>query len=250
MIDAEFGRFEIAEERPFNKNLPDPKRKVTQDSELKLYITNFNQINLTQTILEKYKLLINQICKLGDDQQYGSSVEADVNALRKISERIHFGAFYVAEAKYQENPKKYSELILSENKDGLKSNITNKKVENDLLDRIKAKTEDLQKNVDATKRYKVDSKIIIEFYRDIIIPLTKEGEIEYLMNRKNINLFIGKNYEFSANKNTTGFGCEPSKEDYKGKLTKNINGLLYFDIKGKEVQIHQNDITKIRFLKN
>lgn len=40
------------------------------------------------------------ICEPGDDEQHGSSVVCDVNALQALSRRVHLGKF-VAESKFQ-----------------------------------------------------------------------------------------------------------------------------------------------------
>lgn len=184
-LDAEFGRFKVPEERPFTNNLPKEKREVKKvgiSKELK--IKDYNQINLTNEIMANYLNLILEICKSGDDGQYGSSVESDVSCIRKISERIHFGAFYVAEGKYQKDKKAYTELIKRKDSDKIKEKLRDIEVEKIIISRIKSKVEDLQKNVDGSKRHKVNALLVAKFYEKTIIPLTIKGEVLYLMNRK------------------------------------------------------------------
>jgi chorismate mutase len=66
-----------------------------------------NKVNLNQKILGIYLAkILPAICEEGDDQQHGSSVNADVAALQAISKRIHYGKF-VAEAKFSQNQEQY-----------------------------------------------------------------------------------------------------------------------------------------------
>lgn len=44
--------------------------------------------------------IVPMICEPGDDDQHGSSVVCDVNALQALSRRVHLGKF-VAESKFQ-----------------------------------------------------------------------------------------------------------------------------------------------------
>lgn len=44
--------------------------------------------------------VVPMICEPGDDEQHGSSIICDINALQALSRRIHLGKF-VAESKYQ-----------------------------------------------------------------------------------------------------------------------------------------------------
>ena len=104
------GRFCAPEERPFNKDLPEPRRKVVLP-DTGLHIQDFQKINLTAKILQDYLNLVPRICPAGDDGQWGSSVELDVYALQAIARRIHYGALYVAESKFRRDPEVYSRLI-------------------------------------------------------------------------------------------------------------------------------------------
>ncbi len=132
-----------------------------------------------------------------------------------ISKRIHYGKF-VAEIKFLEKTEKYTELIKNKDAEGLMELLTNKEVEQKVLKRVRIKSltygRDLDDEVFDEKeneirikisktetsshksdtegekkhswdRYKVDPDAIIEIYRDYIIPLTKEVEVDYLMQR-------------------------------------------------------------------
>lgn len=182
-MDARFGRFFVPEERPFNNNLPSVKREVHLEPS-GLAIDDYDKVNLTGEILESYKELVAQICEPGDDLQYGSSVEHDVFAVQAISRRIHFGAFHVAESKYRNEPEEYGELINKKDTETILAKLTRKEVEDSIIERIREKAGTVQAKVNRSVRNFVDPGIIMEYYRDYIIPLTKKGEILYLMNRK------------------------------------------------------------------
>jgi chorismate mutase len=182
-MDAVFGRFCVPEERPFNEKLPRSRRYVHLPS-YPLALKDYNSVNLTGQIKQAYLELVDKICRDGDDGQYGSSVENDVFALQAISRRVHYGAFYVAEAKYKKHPSRYKELIETREYDALLLALTRKKVEEKIIIRVKEKVSLAQAKVNTEIRTLIDPALILAFYKDTIIPLTKQGEIEYLFNRK------------------------------------------------------------------
>jgi chorismate mutase len=184
-MDAQFGRFCVPEERPFSGRLPRPRRTV----HLPVYplaLRDFNLVNLTAAIEQAYTTLVNIICRDGDDGQYGSSVENDVYALQAISRRIHYGAMYVAEAKYRADPGRYNELIRTRDRTRLMHELTRKEVEARIINRVKDKVARAQARSNLKIRIPIDPESVLAFYRDSIIPLTKEGEIIYLINRREI----------------------------------------------------------------
>ncbi len=181
-MDALFGRFLLPEERPFCSRLPKARRKLSIPS-TGLYLRNSNAINLGDKILQAYSLILPKICRRGDDGHFGSSVEHDVYALQAIARRIHYGSLYVAESKYLSGKKQYGDLINAKNKQGLLALLTRKEVEEKIMARIREKVAQCQKRVNADIRHVVDPRIIELFYRDYVIPLTKEGEVRYLLGR-------------------------------------------------------------------
>ncbi|MBN1696793.1 MAG: chorismate mutase [Spirochaetales bacterium] len=181
-MDALFGRYRQPEERPFCGNPGDPRRLVSiPDSELR--IEDYDKVNLTKEIMESYIALVTKICRPGDDKQYGSSVVADVYALQAIAERVHYGSLYVAECKFQKNPERYKKLISSGDTKAITDALTRKEVEDKIMDRIVDKVFYIQAKVNREIRHVIDPKVIREYYRHYIIPLTKEGETRYLLNR-------------------------------------------------------------------
>ncbi|KAJ1672458.1 chorismate mutase aro7, partial [Spiromyces aspiralis] len=151
------------------------------------------------------KFLIPALCEPGDDSNYGSTATRDIECLQALSRRIHYGKF-VAESKFQDQKynSKYIELIKAGDRNGILETLTNKQVEQKLLDRLRLKVtvygQDLSKkdvdlhggvcsNDSATKpkavpdNLRVDTSLVVDLYEKYIIPLTKEVEVEYLLCR-------------------------------------------------------------------
>jgi chorismate mutase len=181
-MDACFGRFCVPEERPFNRCLPAPKRRVNLPPTC-LRISDYDQVNLTAAIMQSYLALLPAICLPGDDAQYGSSVEHDVYAIQAIARRIHYGAMYVAESKYLANPRDYQAAIDARDTDRLMAMLTRLEVEEKILQRVAQKTAVLQASAGDNTRVSIDSATVRAYYADDVIPLTKQGEILYLQHR-------------------------------------------------------------------
>lgn len=109
-------------------------------------ILHENDINVNDMIKERY---INQIlpaaCKTrewedrGEAQEnYGSAATCDVSALQALSRRIHFGKF-VAESKFRSETERFVALIRAEDREGIDAAITNKAVEEKVLERLRLK---------------------------------------------------------------------------------------------------------------
>jgi chorismate mutase len=182
-MDAQFGRFHVPEERPFTSDLPQSRRTVTLP-QTPFALDDYNAINVSSDIKKAYGELLHLLCAEGDDGQYGSSVEHDVIAVQSIGRRIHFGALYVSESKFSESPDEYSVLIRNRDETGLIAKLTRKEVEDRIISRVREKTYSIQLNVNKLVRRAIDPEIIVAFYRETIIPLTKKGELLYLMNRR------------------------------------------------------------------
>jgi chorismate mutase len=179
-IHALVRRYTAPEEHPFSKNLPAPLQKNTTYE----WPIKKNNININDKILNIYiKNIIPLLCKKGDDNNYGSSAVCDVNVLQSLSKRIHYGKF-VAESKFQENTGEYTKLIKNKDKEKIMDLLTDSKVEETVLKRVEIKAsaygqDPWSKNPD----FKINPKIIQEIYFKWIIPLTKEVEVTYLLER-------------------------------------------------------------------
>ena len=182
-MDAEFGRFRVPEERPVFKDLPLPRRQ-TQPPPPYLAIDDFEQVNLSEGIVAAYRTLIPELCLPGDDGHYGSSCEHDVFAIQALGRRVHFGALYVAESKYSADPGSYDELIDREDVEAIIEQLTRPEVEERILDRVARKVEHLQSRINTAVRRRIPAEAVNRFYREHIIPLTKQGEAAYLLHRR------------------------------------------------------------------
>jgi len=145
-----------------------------------------NTININQRIKDIYlKRIITEFFQSGDDGQYGSTTTTDILVLQALSKRIHFGK-YVAEVKFREDPEGYTKLAENNDFTGILEKLTNAEVEKKLLQRVynKASTYGQETGVsDADKKYKIEPSRVEELYREYVVPLTKEVEVLYLIER-------------------------------------------------------------------
>ncbi len=181
-IDAKFGKFSAPEERPFMDN--SARSRMSRPHTGGIVDDDFKTINLTDEIMSAYLALVPLMCKAGDDGHHGSSVEHDVYALQAISRRIHFGSLYAAECKYKGDPEGFGRLIDADDREGLLVKLTRKDVEERIIERIREKTESTQLMVNVDIRRIIRADIVVDFYRHHIIPLTKKGQVLYLLSRK------------------------------------------------------------------
>ena len=149
-------------------------------------IVDLETVNVTGPIRRAYREWLPRLCGAGDDGQWGSSVEHDVICLQSLSRRIHYGALYVAESKFREDPDRFLALVAAHDDEGLFEAITRVEVEEKVLARVKAKVEAVQSVSDPALRRLVDPETIVDFFRTAIMPLTKDGEVCYLNQRPRI----------------------------------------------------------------
>eukprot|EP01062_Namystynia_karyoxenos_P029957 TRINITY_DN22436_c0_g1_i1.p1 TRINITY_DN22436_c0_g1~~TRINITY_DN22436_c0_g1_i1.p1 ORF type:complete len:510 (+),score=156.90 TRINITY_DN22436_c0_g1_i1:95-1531(+) len=145
-----------------------------------------NSININPKIKSLYlKKVLPAVAAPGvDARTLGSSSVADIACLQALSKRIHYGKF-IAEAKFQADPETYSKLIRENDGEGLMKLLTDLAVEEKVLNRVELKASTFGQDIaggDAPE-YKVDPKVIRATYRDIVMPLTKEVQVAYLLQR-------------------------------------------------------------------
>ncbi|DAZ93678.1 TPA: hypothetical protein N0F65_008186 [Lagenidium giganteum] len=146
-----------------------------------------NRININDQISSVYlkKILPGITEDRSDHTSFGSTATADITVLQALSKRIHFGKF-IAEAKFQAERERYTELIMANDAEGIMTALTNMAVEEKVLKRVKLKASTYGQDVDETsgpKDYKVDPQLISDLYRDFVMPLTKEVQVAYLLQR-------------------------------------------------------------------
>lgn len=187
-VHSQIRRYEAPDETPFfpDQLLPTILPPINYAKVLASYSA---EINVNQEIKKFYvEDIVPKIsCKIGEQpENLGSVSTSDVECLQSISRRIHFGKF-VAEAKYQNDKEKYKQLIIIKDIKGIEDSITNKAVEDKILERLVIKAEGY--GTDPSLRYsqkqqsKVDPQVIAQLYKDYIIPLTKKVEVDYLLRR-------------------------------------------------------------------
>ena len=99
-----------------------------------------------------------------------------MNLLSLVTERLFLG-ISVAQAKFQAKPELYKKLANDNDIKEINNQLTNAEVERKILIRIKEKTARFNfVNPD------FNPEVAVSFYRDCIIPLTKEIELDYLLN--------------------------------------------------------------------
>ncbi|KAL1412632.1 chorismate mutase aro7 [Vanrija albida] len=128
-----------------------------------------------------------------DDGNYGSAATRDVEVLQALSRRIHFGMF-VSESKFRDAPHDFIPHILATppNKAALEALITKPAVEAKLLVRLANKARVYGCEMDGDGKVvaspdgivgKIDIEQVVGLYRDWVIPLTKDVEVDYLVHR-------------------------------------------------------------------
>lgn len=202
---AKARRYTSPDEYPFTSNLPEPVLKPVDFPR----ILHPNSVNANPSILSFYtRQIVPRITKKAtvqfaaakrakgiigdeeyeDDGNYGSSATIDVEVLQAISKRVHYGKF-VSESKFIADPAAFVPHIQKSNRDALEALITKPEVERRLLQRLRKKAtvyaQDLapdgSPNQDGPSKIDVDG--VVELYEHYIIPLTKEVEVDYLLQR-------------------------------------------------------------------
>lgn len=177
---AKVRRYTAPDEHAFTNDLPLPLLTPM----VYVWPIKKTDININEKILKTYiNEIIPLICKIEDDSNYGSSSVCDITALQALSKRIHYGKF-VAESKFISDESSYSKIIKEKNEKVIIEKLTDKKVEENLLDRVelKASTYGQEPNA-ANPEFKIEPKMIRKIYEDYIIPYTKEVELKYLLER-------------------------------------------------------------------
>ena len=178
---ARVRRYTSPDEHPFFTDLPDPVLPLLRYDENPL---RTNTINFNDPIRRMYETeMIPFLCRPGDDSQYGSSAVCDVACLQALSKRIHYGKF-VVESKYQARPAFFRPLMAARDTGGLMAGITNEEVEAQVLERVGEKARTYGYGVEPHGSLpKISPERVVQAYRKWIIPMTKEVQVAYLLQR-------------------------------------------------------------------
>lgn len=183
-VYASVRRYTSPDEHPFAPHSVLPHPLLPALSYPKTLVDN--NINVNSMIEKVYRnSIIPSICESGDDQNYGSSAVCDTACLQALSKRVHYGKF-IAEAKCQSNESLYAKLAANNEKHLIWNELSDFTVEHRLLQRVEKKARNYGRDitVDAIRDvFKVQPSVISHLYKDFIIPLTKEVEVEYILHR-------------------------------------------------------------------
>ncbi|KAF8932538.1 chorismate mutase [Dissophora ornata] len=193
-VHARVRRYTSPDEYPFTSPLPAPILP-TLDFPPTLHK---NDINVNSDIMDRYlQDIVPKICAPGDDMNYGSSATRDVECLQALSKRIHYGKF-IAEAKFRDPSQQatFIRLIQAKDREGIMELLTNRQVEAALLRRLRRKamiyghdiTEKGEIVLDESleqiqQNQKIHADVVVDLYERFVIPLTKEVEVAYLLQR-------------------------------------------------------------------
>lgn len=103
-----------------------------------------------------------------------------------LSEADFSLGMFVSESKFRSDPASFIQPIQQRDEKTLEGLITKPEVEAALLVRLeeKARVYGQDLNGSAVKaESKIDPDIAVQLYRDFVIPLTKDVEVEYLLKR-------------------------------------------------------------------
>lgn len=206
---AKARRYTSPDEYPFTSNLPEPIIPSLDFPRI-LYP---NSINANKSILSFYvRSIVPRITQRAtlvlaslkrsngimgdeeyeDDGNYGSAASIDVEILQAISKRVHYGKF-VSESKFRDDPAAFIPHIRSRNREVLEGLITKPEVERKLLLRLRKKAAtyaqefspdgDAMSNGHVSANAKIDVDGVVGLYENHIIPLTREVEVDYLLQR-------------------------------------------------------------------
>lgn len=170
MLDASAGRYDDHMQHPFFPDVISAAKRVvrkpdnTDDPEVKL--------DRNQEIKRVYVEGLSQLCRPGDDNQYGSAAELDILCLQDVSIRIHLGE-YVAESKWRAESAKLGPLMKAGDWASVEEGLRDRRVENQVYERVKEKG----------LRYGIPPVFIGDFYVKQIIPMTVAVEVEYLQRK-------------------------------------------------------------------
>ncbi|EKG13010.1 Chorismate mutase AroQ class eukaryotic type [Macrophomina phaseolina MS6] len=150
-----------------------------------------NDVNVNERLKNIYiNNILPHVCAKVDGkeeestQHFGSTAMNDISCLQALSRRIHYGKF-VAESKFRKETDRFVKLIKDEDRKGIDDAITDAAVEKKVLERLRKKATNYgndPENPTATPP-KINVDAVVAMYKDYVIPLTKEVEVEYLMQR-------------------------------------------------------------------
>jgi len=197
-LHSQVRRYMHPTEYPFFGPLPEPSLGSTsgartEQSSILADIPSAAIVN--SKLLDIYRSkMIPALCENGDDSNHGSTAVQDVHCLQTMATRIYYGLF-VAESKFRSETEKATKLIKAKDRAGLMAFITKLDVEEKNIQRVILKARTFSQNIaageagqlapapSAATTYKINPEFIGKAFKEWIMPLTKEVEVEYLLTR-------------------------------------------------------------------
>ncbi|XP_047323255.1 chorismate mutase 1, chloroplastic-like [Impatiens glandulifera] len=189
-LHARIGRYNSPDEHPFFLgSLPKPILPPLNYQQV--LHPAASSININKKVWEMYfEDLLPRLVEEGDDGNCGSAAFCDTICLQALSKRIHYGKF-VAEAKFQASPDAYEAAIIAQNAEWLMDLLTYPVVEESIKRRVEMKAKTYGEEVVMNEEEEEDDDTICRIkpclvgnlYKDWIMPLTKEVQIQYLLRR-------------------------------------------------------------------
>jgi len=195
-LHSQAHRYEHPTEFAFFGPLPEPtlgSGKLKQQKKILEAVPPEALIN--RRLLDIFRTkIIPHICEEGDDSNHGSTAVQDVHCLQMMATRIYYGLF-VAESKFRTETEKARALIRAQDRDGLMAFITKPDVEVKNIQRVILKARTFSQTISTAEEnqlaptlslktsYKVNPEFIGAVFREFLMPLTKDVEVEYLLKR-------------------------------------------------------------------
>jgi chorismate mutase len=145
-----------------------------------------DEINMNEAVMAAYcGPVLDAVTEDGDDHNYGSSALNDVACLQALSKRIHFGKF-VAEAKYRENGAVFDAAIAAGDAAAILAALTYPQQEAAVAARVARKAAAMGASVAEVEpgaSCRVTPEAAARLWVDVVMPLTKQVQVAYLLRR-------------------------------------------------------------------
>mmetsp|Transcript_37530 Transcript_37530/g.86639 ORF Transcript_37530/g.86639 Transcript_37530/m.86639 type:complete len:295 (-) Transcript_37530:98-982(-) len=209
-VNAALGRYEHPTEYSFFTPLPERTLGSMHEPKEDILASVPQACMVNRQLLGIYRSkMLPKLCQEGDCGNHGSTALQDMHCVQLMATRIYYGLF-VAESKYQTNRELVTEMIKARDRQGLMDFITNAEVEAKNIERVVLKARIFAQNITLDQpafgepetkageergaialakssgrgpTYKIDPNYMGEVFRDYLMPLTKEVEVEYLLTR-------------------------------------------------------------------
>mmetsp|Transcript_58764 Transcript_58764/g.140056 ORF Transcript_58764/g.140056 Transcript_58764/m.140056 type:complete len:300 (-) Transcript_58764:40-939(-) len=205
-VNSTLGRYGHPTEYSFFSPLPERTLGNTAESPPEILAPVPEACMVNRELLNIYRTkMLPHLCEEGDCSNHGSTAVQDMHCVQLMATRIYYGLF-VAESKFQHDMERATALIKARDRDGLMAFITNAQVEEKNIERVTIKARAFSQNISLddlpvglapgasdkngqgrdsgrTPTYKLDPKFVGVVFRDFLMPLTKEVEVEYLLAR-------------------------------------------------------------------